>query len=375
MFSWFVAVPPGSALGPLAYILPPMKPFPTLIVSAFSVSLILFQIVCTSPTPPDRFTQTKRTVPLKLLEVKNPQGVRLGRIEDLGIDLVHGRIVEVLVISGDFMGLGGKVVAVPPHVLARDPDGDFCTLSASTAVFEAAPGIKLSQWKDTGRSDRVAAAYHHFGEEPYFTEDGGGPNRSDGQPKEPLGPMELASRLTGFPVRNLQGELLGKVWSMNLNIPRGRILNVVIAEQNASQTMRIVPAMALSFATGRETLVLDDTKEEFATEPRYVYMEDKIGNDSTAKREPYQGPHTLVALEQGDSEYDLARTALIRQNIRQSKMSGRNVEVGTLYGRVTLRGWVLTAEDKRRIVAIAIAVAREEIVDNQIVVGAPSILN
>ena len=62
---------------------------------------------------------------------------------------------------------------------------------------------------------------------------------------------------------------------------------------------------------------------------------------------------------------------LIQRNIRLARVNGRHVEVGTLHGRVTLRGWVYTADDQRRIGEIAAAAARLEIVDNQIVVGRP----
>ena len=48
------------------------------------------------------------------------------------------------------------------------------------------------------------------------------------------------------------------------------------------------------------------------------------------------------------------------------------MEVGTINDRVTLRGWVNTDEDKRRIGEIAIAASTlKENVDNQITVGKP----
>jgi len=66
-------------------------------------------------------------------------------------------------------------------------------------------------------------------------------------------------------------------------------------------------------------------------------------------------------------------TATVRINklIRAAKINCRNVQVGTLNDRVTLRGWVNTDDERRRIGDIAIAASRLELVDNQIMVGKP----
>ena len=129
--------------------------------------------------------------------------------------------------------------------------------------------------------------------------------------------------------------------------------------------------MALSFNPARDGLLLDDSKIEYADEPRYIFTEAANGQDAHAKEESYKGPHTSVALEQGSAYRDVDRTVQINRNIRAAKINGRHVEVGTINGRTTLRGWVTTEEDKRRIGEIAIAASRLEVVDNQITVGKP----
>ncbi len=79
-----------------------------------------------------------------------------------------------------------------------------------------------------------------------------------------------------------------------------------------------------------------------------------------------------MPLEQGSGYRDVDRTVQIHREIRASKVNGRNVEIGTNDGRVTLRGWVYTAEERTRIHAIAVAASRLELVDNQIDVGKPA---
>lgn len=323
-----------------------------------------------SPTP---FGPSKAFDAYNNIHVKNFQDESLGRIKDLGIDLVNGRIVEVLIVSSAALDGPKKLVAVPPQALVPDLLNEVYRLNVSTEVFNSAPRIDLKQWGEgANRSNRIAAAYRHFGQEPYFLEEGATADANAERPKVSLGYVERPTNIMEMPVGNLQNEKFGKVWSMTLDITKGRILNVIVIAPGNFQTKSIVPAMALSFNAKRNGLLLDDTKAEFADEPRLVFTDARFGQDAHFKRESLKGPHTSVALEQGSSYRDVDRTVRIHQNIRAAKVNGRNVEVGTINDRVTLRGWVYTSDDKRRIGEIAIAASTlAENVDNQIVVGKP----
>jgi sporulation protein YlmC with PRC-barrel domain len=306
------------------------------------------------------------------IEIKNFQDESLGRISDLGVDLVNGRIVEVLVETDPSLGSARKIVAVPPVALFADTLNEVYRLNASADAFKTAPGIDLSQWSDAGRSERVAAAYHLFGQEPYFLEPGAVPGKTDLRPKVALGYVERSSRILNLPVENLQNVKFGKVWSMTLDIPEGRIIDVIVLAPGKAGSKSIVPAMALSFNPARDTLLLDDSKLQYADEPRYAFTEAAYGQKPRARQEPYTSSRTSAALEQGSSYRDVDRTVLINRNVRDAKIDGRNVQVGTIDGRVTLRGWVETDEDRRRIGEIAVAASHLELVDNQITVGKPS---
>jgi sporulation protein YlmC with PRC-barrel domain len=322
-----------------------------------------------------RFGAEKPIDKFNVVEVKNFRDESLGRITGLGIDLINGRIVEALVVSDDSLKVGNKVVGVPPLALYRDELNEVYRLNVSPEVFASAPAIDLSTWNDATRGRRMAATYRLFGQEPYFLEEGETADPTARWPKVPLGYVERDSKILDMEVGNLQGEKLGKVWSMTLDIPRGRILTVVVRAPGNFKTMSIVPAMALSFNSERSALLLDDTKIEFADEPRYILTEAAYGQKGYSNEESYQGPHTSVALVQGASPRDVDRTVRINRDIRAANLDYRNVEVGTIDGRVTLRGWVDTGDEKRRIGEIAIAASRLELVDNQIAVGRPASLN
>ncbi len=313
----------------------------------------------------------KTTVRFIDIDIKNLKDETLGRIVDLGIDIVNGRIVAVLVKTDSSLDVGNKIVAVPPLALKSDPSANVYRLDVSVELFRSAAGIDLKNWEDAGRSERVAAAYHLFGQEPYFLEEGDAPSKTARRPKVSLGYVERANKLLDMPVGNFQGNDFGKVWSLTMNILTGRILNVIILAPGNFQTKSLVPAMALSFNPARDALLLDDTVEEFADEPRYIFTEAAYGNEAYSHQELYKGPRTAGPLEQGSNYFDIDRTVTIYRGIRAAKINIRHVEIGTNDGRVTLRGWTYNADDKRRIMEIAVAAARVEIVDDQMTVGRP----
>ncbi len=304
-------------------------------------------------------------------EIRNLQNEKLGQVTDLGIDLIYGRIVEVLVESDGSLNVGRKIVAVPPLALIPDPVEKIYRLNISTEAFKTAAAIDVTKWEDAGRSERVADAYRLFGQVPYFLEEGDTASKTASRPKVLLGYVERCNKLLGMPVGNSQKEEFGNVWSMTLDIPKARILNVIVLAPGNFKTKSIIPAMALSFNDRRDALLLDDTKAEYADEPRFIYTEAAYGNEAYSHEESFKGPHTNVALEQGGSYRDIDRTAQIHREIRAAKVNARHVEVGTLNGRVTLRGWTYSEEDRRRIGEIAIAASRLELVDNQITAGKP----
>lgn len=326
-----------------------------------------------NPTP---LGAQKPNTPFTEIRIKNLQDESLGRIKDLAIDLVNGRIVEVLVTTDGSLDEKGKVVAVPPLALIPDPLNEVYRLDVSTEVFKSAPGINLSKWTDAGESRRVAATYKLFGQEPYFTEEGATVSTTASRSKVALGYVERSIKIQDMPVGNLQDQKFGNVWTLTFDISKGRILSVIVLAPGNFKTKSVIPAMALSFNAKRDGLLLDDTKTEFAEEPRYVFTDAAFGHAGYSKEEAYTGPHTDVALEQGNSYRDLDLTVMINRDIRLAKISGRNnVQVGASNGRVTLRGWVLSADDKRRIGEIAIQNSRLELVDNQIVIGKPTTAN
>jgi sporulation protein YlmC with PRC-barrel domain len=90
----------------------------------------------------------------------NHRGENLGKVTDLIADLPGGRIAEVIIDSGNFMGLSGALSAVPPQVLHLNSDGTF-SLATTKDVLAKAPHFPGGTWPlfDRGQIMAVDEAY------------------------------------------------------------------------------------------------------------------------------------------------------------------------------------------------------------------------
>ncbi|CAM3139754.1 PRC-barrel domain-containing protein [Rariglobus hedericola] len=346
--------------------------FTSTVVAAFLACCASLATHAETERPKEDFGPEKTIQDVSHIYIQNLQGEKLGRIKDLGIDLTNGRIIEVFVVSGEFLGMGGKVVAVPPLALVTNMTKAVYYLDVTQEEFKAAPGINLKKWTDYGRSDRVTATYKHFGQEPYFLQPGEVSDRSASRPKVPLGYVQRSSKILRLPVSNLNNEKLGSVASLKLDIDHGTIGNVIVRGPGFDKTKSVISPTALSFNATHTGLLLDDTKEEFANQPQIVVTPAGNGQEASSVEEAYKGPRTSSALEQGRSYADMDRTALITRNLRSARIQGLAVKVGTLDGRITLRGTANSENDKRRAGEVAIAASSIEVVDNQLTVTAPA---
>src|ERR1035438_6842186 len=65
---------------------------------------------------------SKKASDLIGMEVKNNQNEKLGKVNDLALDVESGRIVYVILSTGGFIGIGDTLHAVPPGALHHDLD-------------------------------------------------------------------------------------------------------------------------------------------------------------------------------------------------------------------------------------------------------------
>lgn len=74
--------------------------------------------------------------------VRNANGDDLGRIEDLVIDVESGRVNYAVLSFGGFLGIAGKLFAVPWEALERDAESQAFILDVEKAALSAGQPIE-----------------------------------------------------------------------------------------------------------------------------------------------------------------------------------------------------------------------------------------
>lgn len=79
------------------------------------------------------------------MEVRNRDNQKLGEIKDLVMES-PGRVNYAVLAVGGFLGIGEKLIALPPSALHVAEDGDYLVLNADKAKIQAAPGFAATAW-------------------------------------------------------------------------------------------------------------------------------------------------------------------------------------------------------------------------------------
>ncbi len=419
-----------------------MKQQLRILVSTSAVSVFAFSVLAQPATKPqadhpdysskamshgrraDRLNGAAKASDLIGMTVKNYQDEKLGKVEDLAVDVESGRIVQVILSTGGFIGIGDMLTSVPPGALHHDVANKVLHLDSTKEKLKGAPKFETAKWAENSNQDNLSRVYRYYGEDSSLnfinkgedvatgnknSDSARNPDRAWGKDRMPgtsrtmipesrLAHVQKASKLMGCQVQNMQDEKLGKVENLLVDMAAGRVVAVVISSGGflgMGDELSAVPPTALRFASDRETLKLDATKEMLSSSPRFkanewpdfaqpgyasgVYRAYKVDPyfttnmtaeaDNTARNVRDRDDRTLTPLNQGNSQADVDVTTRIRKEIIAKKtmsVNARNVKVITVGGRVTLRGPVNTAEEKRLIGEIAGNVAQMENVDNQL---------
>lgn len=117
--------------------------------------------------------------------VKNPQGEYLGRVEDFIIE--KDRITYLILTHGGFVGMGGKLIAVPFEACSFDPEGRSFLVNVSREKLKAAPAFLRST--DLASRKWAEDSYRFFGLQPYWTDEGYGKGKPS-EAREEMKPMK-----------------------------------------------------------------------------------------------------------------------------------------------------------------------------------------
>lgn len=102
--------------------------------------------------PLARVTTTPVLYPrtLKGLAVRTPDGMLLGRVEDLALDPADARIAMVIVVTGGRFGLGNRFIALPWSLVQPAADGTALIVASAPMPLQAPPNQERSESVELG---------------------------------------------------------------------------------------------------------------------------------------------------------------------------------------------------------------------------------
>ena len=217
--------------------------------------------------------------------VMDTESGTLGQITSVVVDNTNGRIA--LVVLSDVPGLGAAELAIPyPSITRIDSDtfmfnpGDMVIQAAPTdspgtfpyqdsVLYTVTQGPSDSEFfglPPTITAEWVSDVYRHYGQEAYWTMEGG----------KPLASLELydSGNLMGARVQTANGEGVAEVNDLVIDSSDGHIAFVVLSDvAGRGGDLVAVPFGALS-RTGENTYVLNATQEQLASCASFDEMAD-----------------------------------------------------------------------------------------------------
>ena len=82
-------------------------------------------------------------------KVENPQGEDLGTIDNLMINVHTGKVEYAVLEYGSFLGIGGKLFAIPFEELRVASGRHVFILNRDNDYLKMSPGFDKNHWPDT----------------------------------------------------------------------------------------------------------------------------------------------------------------------------------------------------------------------------------
>ena len=225
---------------------------------------------------PQATTRDARVRQLIGKEVRNPQGEKLGEINDLIID-VNNEVIHYAVLSfGGLMGLGDKLFAYPLTVFRHSLERDELVLDVDKDRLRNAPGFERNRWPDWSTPEYGAAVERHFGQTARIT-------------PRPNPHLLRASELLGKDVDDNNARNAGEIEDIVVSMSSGRVRYVVLdfdRSWNMKDRLLPLPLKSLRFpADRRADLVLLQPREQLDIKQGFEKRQWPDVNDPNYRRQ------------------------------------------------------------------------------------------
>src|SRR5688572_13419551 len=224
------------------------------------------------------------------MNVNNASDQKIGDVNNLGLDLQAGRVAYVILGSGGVLGVGDKLYVMPPNAFTLGSDKKTLVSGIDKAKLEGAPTLNGKDWGEISHGPFATRVYQHYGKQPYWSgaqvasagrEEATGAanpptrgvsgedrisrnNANAARGRGEFAKVEDARQLIGLNIENANGDDLGKLNDIIVDLESGRVLYGV-ATLKGGGTRAVAPAnLAL---VGDNKLRFTGNKEKLQNAP------------------------------------------------------------------------------------------------------------
>ncbi|HWF17770.1 MAG TPA: PRC-barrel domain-containing protein [Verrucomicrobiae bacterium] len=311
----------------------------------------------------ERLGIAQKSTTLLGASVKEYSGKKIGKLEDVVVDLHSGRVLCALVSAG-----GAVTIAIPSKVFF-ETDMKRAQLAINDVKMDAVPRVN----PDTaGLVSSLPASYSYFNQHMFW--DAGAQIEA-----------RKCSELVGMNVKNNAGESLGRIVNLMVDLPTARVVVVVVSFAGKGTDLYAVPPQAFSAAADNSGLVLsmDSAKvsslaqsdgffwsnmadanwvgnayHAFGERPDFDSAANTASATTTAVENVSASAQPLSsAPAKTDSELSQDILAAIMLDNISNLTIYKHAQIKPANGQVTLRGWVKNENQRSKLVSIASGVA------------------
>ncbi len=205
--------------------------------------------------------QLERANKLVGKEVFGVGNQKLGKIDNLVVDLTSGRILYAVVSSSK-----GKV-AVAPGVFSNPKGSEGVNAKIDAQKIDNAPQFTsdIDQPQNIAKADFVSKVYNYFGENDWWA---GANNPSQGS----FNNVHKTSDLTNTKVEDVNNNKIGTIKNVVVNLPDGRVVYAMFSPAsslnlNDNNALYALPPQTLTWNQDQKSLVSNLSREKLASAP------------------------------------------------------------------------------------------------------------
>jgi hypothetical protein len=102
------------------------------------------------------------------VKVKNQADEDLGKICEVMLDKTSGQVAYAVLESGSFLGIGGKLFALPWNAIHYDTNKECFILNVDKEKLKNAPGFDKDHWPDMADRSWGESVSQYYGAKSYW---------------------------------------------------------------------------------------------------------------------------------------------------------------------------------------------------------------